>query len=431
MNEHRELSVLLKVMYGAGSFGIALVTMIIATWTLYYYAPPLGRGLITYAPIALLGMAMGIGRVMDAITDPLIAQWSDNTRSRWGRRIPFILFGSVPLFLSFILIWTPPVPENSVINFVYLVLILSLFFLFYTMVVVPYSALLPELTQSPKERISLATWQGFFRLLGLITGFLGSSFLIERLGFKAMATILGMVVLVSLYCPVFAVRERNLHLKKSKFTLRQSIIQTSKNKPFRYYLGGFAFFWFAFTLLTMGISYIVTALMGLGEGDVGLIVAPSLVIAILSFPLIQRIASKKGKKFTVILSLVLLSAVFFLIPSIGHWPFGISLVFQGRILMGLAGIPAATLFALPNAMIADLVDYDEKVTGSRREAMYFGMQGLMLKFAIALSAFFLGFLLKTFGYSSAEPMGILLLGPIAGVFVLVGLLIFSRYPITT
>ena len=82
-------------------------------------------------------------------------------------------------------------------------------------------------------------------------------------------------------------------------------------------------------------------------------------------------------------------------------------------------------------MIADLVDYDEKVTGSRREAMYFGMQGLMLKFAIALSALFFGFLLRTFGYSSAEPLGILLLGPVAGVFVLVGLSIFSKYPITT
>ncbi|HEA47095.1 MAG TPA: hypothetical protein ENH97_01630 [bacterium] len=243
--------------------------------------------------------------------------------------------------------------------------------------------------------------------------------------------ILGMVVLVFLYCPVLAVRERNVGLRKSKFAFRQSVIQTFRNRPFRYYIGGYILFWFAFTLLTMGIPYIVTELMGLGKGDVGLIVTPSLLVVILSFPLIQRIASQKGKKFTVILSLSLLCAAFFLIPSIGHWPFGISRALQGQILMALAGIPIATLFALPNAMIADLVDYDEKLTGSRREAMYFGMQGLMLKFAIALSAFFFGFLLKTFGYSSAEPLGILLLGPVAGISVLVGLLIFSRYPITT
>jgi len=246
-----------------------------------------------------------------------------------------------------------------------------------------------------------------------------------------MATILGMVVLVCLYCPVLVVRERNVGLRKSEFAFHQSIIQTFRNKPFRYYIGGFIFFWFAFTLLTMGIPYIVTELMGLDKGDVGLIVAPLLVVVILSFPLIQKIASEKGKKFTVILSLVLLCAVFFFIPSIGHWPFGISKAFQGRILMGLAGIPVTTIFVLPNAMVADLVDYDEKVAGSRREAMYFGMQGLMLKFAIALSALFFGFLLKTYGYSSAEPRGVLLLGPVAGIFVLVGLLIFSKYPITS
>ncbi len=431
MNKELKLPLLLKTMYGVGSGGFALVILAIGTWTVYYYAPPSERGLMTYAPMALLGTAMMIGRVVDALTDPLIAQWSDRTRSRWGRRIPFILFGSLPLVLSFILVWNPPVPGSSVVNFVYLVLTLGLFFLFYTVVIVPYSALLPELTSSSKERISLATWQGFFRILGLIIGFLGSSFLIERLGFKAMATILGMVVLVCLYCPVLVVKERNVHLRKSKFAFRQSIIQTFRNKPFRYYIGGYIFFWFAFTLLTMGIPYIVTELMGLGKGDVGLIVTPSLVVVILSFPLIQRIASQKGKKFTVILSLVLLCAAFFLIPSIGHWPFGISKALQGQILLGLAGIPIATLFALPNAMIADLVDYDEKVTGSRREAMYFGMQGLMLKFAIALSALFFGFLLRTFGYSSAEPMGIFLLGPVAGVFVLLGLLIFRRYPITT
>ncbi len=431
MNQSAKLPLRLKTMYGVGSGGSALVILAIGTWTIYYYAPPLGRGLMTYAPIALLGTAMMIGRVVDALTDPLIAQWSDRTRSRWGRRIPFILFGSLPLVLSFILIWTPPVKGDSLVNFFYLVLMLGLFFLFYTIVVVPYAALLPELTSFPKERIELATWQGFFRIMGLSIGFLGSSFLIERLGFKAMATVLGMVVLVSLYCPVLVVRERNVHLRKSAFTFRQSVIQTFKNKPFRYYISGYMFFWFAFTLLTTGLSYIVTVLMGLGEGDVGPTVAPSLVIVVLSLPLIQRIASWKGKKFTLVLFLALLCAIFFLIPSIGHWPFGISRPLQGRILMGLAGIPIATLFALPNAMVADLVDYDEKVTGSRREAMYFGMQGLMLKASIALSVLFFGFLFRTFGYSATEPLGILLLGPMAGAFVLIGLLLFSRYPITT
>ena len=431
MNEYQRLPVVLKVMYGAGSFGFSLLIMVIGTWTFYYYAPPTGRGLVTYAPMLLLGWAMGIGRVVDAITDPLIAQWSDKNKSRWGRRVPFILLGSVPLFLSFILIWTPPLQENSTINFIYLALMLSLFFLFYTVVIVPYSALLPELTQFPKERISLATWQGFFRVLGLIVGFLGSSFLIERIGFKGMASILGGIALLGFYCPVTVIREKSGHIKKSELTLKQSVFQTFKNRPFKYFIAGYMFFWFAFTILTLGISYIVTVLLGLGEGGVGLVVAPSLVVVILSFPLISWISKKRGKKFAFMLSLALLCIAFFLIPSIGHWPWGISRVLQGRIFMALCAVPVATLFILPNAMIADLVDYDEKFTGSRREAMYFGIQGLLLKATIALSTLSFGLLLGVFGYSVAKPWGILLLGPVAGIFVLIGLLIFSRYPITT
>jgi len=130
MGKELKLPLSLKIMYGAGSGGFALVILAIGTWTVYYYAPPSGQGLIVYAPMALLGTAMMIGRVVDALTDPLIAQWSDRTRSRWGRRIPFILFGSLPLVLSFILVWNPPVPGNSVVNFTYLVLALGLFFLF-------------------------------------------------------------------------------------------------------------------------------------------------------------------------------------------------------------------------------------------------------------------------------------------------------------
>jgi GPH family glycoside/pentoside/hexuronide:cation symporter len=417
-------------MYGAGSFGFSLLIMVVATWTFYYYAPPAGRRLTTYAPIALLGMAMGIGRIVDAITDPLIAQWSDKNESRWGRRIPFILFGSLPFVLSFLFIWTPPVGETSVINFIYLVLMLSLFFLCYTIVIVPYSAILPELTHLPKERISLAAWQGFFRAVGLIVGFLGSSFLIDKIGFKAMAALLGGLALVGFYCPVFAIKEKNGQVNKPKLTLRQSISQTFKNKSFKYFVAGYMFFWFAFTILILGIPYFVTVLMGLGEGDVGLVMAPSVAVAILSFPLISWLSKKRGKKFTFICSLSLLCVAFFLFPTIGHWPLGISRVLQGRIFMGLCAMPMAALFVLPNAMVADLVDYDEKITGSRREAMYFGIEGLLLKATIALSSLFFGALLGIFGYSSAQRVGILLLGPIAGIFVLLGLFIFSKYPIT-
>ena len=122
--------------------------------------------------------------------------------------------------------------------------------------------------------------------------------------------------------------------------------------------------------------------------------------------------------FAVVLSLVSL------IGRLGPIP----IFYQGMVVIGLAGIPIAGLLVLPHAIIADVTDYDEKRTGCRREGMYFGMYGIVLKSAVGLASLFVGFVLHYFGHTEGNPSGILLSGPLAAVFVLVGVLIFLRYP---
>jgi len=96
--------------------------------------------------------------------------------------------------------------------------------------------------------------------------------------------------------------------------------------------------------------------------------------------------------------------------------------------MFFAGIPLAGLFVIPNAIIADLTDYDEMNTGQRREAMYFGAQGFCLKVTLGISTYLMTLMFEKFGNSAAEPLGVQLTGPVGGVFALLGMAAFFFFP---
>src|SRR5690554_597617 len=154
-----------QIMYSSAYLAVALTTQTLVTWYSFYYAPPDKEGFIS---IALIGYALLIGRVIDAVADPLVAYWSDNSTHKSGRRIPFIKYGALPLLITFVLIWFPLIEESSIYNFYYLSIMMSGFFFFFTVVVAPYLALLPEISTDPDERITISTYQSVANILGLI-----------------------------------------------------------------------------------------------------------------------------------------------------------------------------------------------------------------------------------------------------------------------
>jgi GPH family glycoside/pentoside/hexuronide:cation symporter len=103
-------------------------------------------------------------------------------------------------------------------------------------------------------------------------------------------------------------------------------------------------------------------------------------------------------------------------------------VHLGLVIFLLLGIPASAFFIIPNTIMGEIIDHDEKLTGRRREAIYFSAQALINKFGLAFSSLFLGFIFQ-YGYKFEQPLGVRLLGPSAALFVLIGLIIFSFYPL--
>lgn len=426
MEHDKSVPLGLALRYGAGYIGIALVTQTMLLWLAYFYAPPPESGLPALLPVTWVGWATLIGRVVDAIADPLVGAWSDATRTRLGRRRPFLLLGALPLALTFAALWWAPAPLSDAGRFAYLAVMVSAFLFFFTVYTAPYLALLPELSTTLRGRVRLATWQAVAQIVGLAIAMIGSGLLIERVGFTAMGLILGAVALATYLVTALTVKEEVREHAPTP-PLFASMALTVRNRPFLYYVGSHVLFWFGFNAVVTAAPYLVTVRMGGTEADTSMALAATFAVGLASFPLVGRLSTGRGLKFAMLASMGALAAALFLWGLVGVWP-AVDPFWQGMAVFLLAGLGIGGLFALPNALVAEIVDYDEHLTGMRREAMFFGVQGLLVKMAMGLSTFAATQLLAWGGFSVERSAGVQWLGPLAGIFVVLGMLVFASYP---
>ncbi len=410
--------------------GGAIINVMILQWAMFYYVPPEGEG-VTLMPIAWFGAVMFFGRLIDALADPFVGYWSDRSNNLRGRRIPFIAYGSLPLILAFVLLWFPPVQAESNLNIAYFAILAGIYCFLYTVVFCPYNALLAEITSKPIERVAISTWTAFFSLIGAVFVLVTVPLIIENLGFRIIALITGSAALLMLYGPVVAIKEKprcasdqdNLHFFESlKYTL--------KNKPFLYYLVAMAFFQLAGNALIIAAPYYVTEIIGAPVEDVGLVMGAHLGVVFFCFPFVKKLVVRFGKKKLYSAALIATTLLLPLLYFVGRISFPLPLLSQAIILFAVSGIPVSVIYVLPNAIVADTIDYDRFITGKNRAAVYFGVQGVVHKTAVGFSSVLVAFLFGRFGYEAefAIPQGVYLIGPVAGLLALCGFAVFSFYP---
>ena len=417
-----------KIAYGAGAGGFSLIDRVLITWLFYFYITSPLEGVEALMPPFVFGVIMFMGRAVDALADPVIARWSDNYSGRLGRRMPFMLFSGVAYAAVFILLFYPPVAVISAWNSVYVAVMLGLYFTLFTAYVCPYLALLPELAHTNRDRVDLATFKAVFSLLGVGVALIGAGVLIGLLGFHGMVWAMAAVGLVLLYLPLVIKEKQYARAEPATLGLVEAITTTFKNRAFLIYLIGNVTFWLGFNIITLNIPLYVTVLLRGTEDDTSIYFGLAFVVALLFFPVVNILAKKLGLKammmFALIAFLILLPLYYFL----GQPAAGLTPEFFGYILLGLTGLPLAVIFIVPDAIVAAVSDLESTLSGQRREAMYFGAQGFILKMAMGLSTLITGALLQFFGSSAAVPLGIKLTGPVSAIFILVGVLVFSRYP---
>jgi GPH family glycoside/pentoside/hexuronide:cation symporter len=417
-----------RVLYAAGSLGNSTLFWSLGAWLLYFYAPPAEREELTpLIPLAVVAVARGIGQVFEAFDDPLIGWWSDRTRTRWGRRIPFLLLGTPLLALSFWLLWTPPVGASTLLLGLYFFIVLEVFYFANTIVGAPYEALQAEIATTSDDRVSLGVWKVAFGTVGVVLAFVVSPQLIERVGFAGMGAVLAAVAFVSLYVMLFGLwsrgtlsREAVIH--EDTIGLRDSIRISLTHPPFRALALSFVLFSIGYNMLVGLMAYYVTVIHRLSEGDVSFFLAGVTVAVMIALPILGRAARRFGKRTVYAACMAAIGAYLAFLGIGAFQPMvpGITLETQAKVLLGLSGFGFAALFVFPGAMMADVIDDDTARTGHRRAGAYYGMFKTLEKLAQGAAALLFGVLLQVFGYSEDRYLGIQLALPVAGACALAG-----------
>jgi glycoside/pentoside/hexuronide:cation symporter, GPH family len=424
-------------LYGAGAFAASVLLQTVLLWLVYFYAPPAGQGVMRLTP-TLVGFAMATGRVVNALSNPPVAFWSDRTRSRWGRRRPFIAIGSPALAACFALLWAPPL-TNQRATFTYTALVLAGFFFLFSLVMNPYAAMLPEITPGGRGRAAAAAWQAGGSLAGVGVAMIATPWLIDRWGFPTMGIVIGVFALACLWIVGGGVMpaqdaapdappgdEPAASALPPRGFLRE-VAGVLRHRAFQIYLAALALLWLGTSMVNTTVVYVVTVLMALPREQVAVVLGAAFAVTVAALPPLGRIVRALGTARALAWTLLAVTVIVPLIGTIGLHGVPFNRTAQGYVVIVLAAGPLAALLVLPNVLLADIAEADRVFSGRGREAMFYAVQGLVLNIATAVASVFLGVVL-TLGYGPGHALGLRLIPMLAGVCTFLALLIFRHYP---
>ncbi|MBI2299534.1 MAG: MFS transporter [Armatimonadetes bacterium] len=415
-------------LYAAGMFAVNSMGLVLTQWVLKFYFPNRPDA-VNLVPAALASWILPIGRLSDGLVDPVVGYLSDKTRSRWGRRKPFMLLGGPLACLFFVLAWCPPAVRESTGNFWYATLMLVVFFVFFAVFTGPYLALLSEVVHDPRERVGLSGLQGIYGLVGLVAGGFVPS-VTMGLGWSMRATAELVAVVSAVFCllPLLGPRDRDDAALQGQHTppLIKSIVMTLKSRPFQSYVGAQLFFLLGLLTIVSALPYMVETLLGQKESMAGLLTGVALVSGILFVPANLKLARARGSKFGLMFAqywFAGVAALLCLLGPLGHRPGALVLAYG---LVFVLGVAVGGLYSLPNAILADVTAHDWQQTGLDRQGMFFCVQGLLLKLAYSLAPLIVGQML--YRMPSRQGLALTLVGPVAAGICVLGSLALRSYP---
>jgi glycoside/pentoside/hexuronide:cation symporter, GPH family len=435
--EQKKLSAGTKLGYGVADLGNNLFIQALGFVLLIYLTDTVGLS------AALAGTALMIGRIWDAFYDPVIGYISDRTKTRMGRRRPFMLGGAIPWFIVMIIMFTnPSLIIGSGISqaalFAYALIVYMVLCTAYSTVNVPYYSWAPELTSDYHERTSLNGYRSGFAFFGNLIA-LGTALPIVALsqnksvGFVLMGLIFGGVMLITTLTTVFATKEP-ADLKPAKsMDIGKTYLAVFKNRPYVLILLSYIINFTGITIISgMAIYYFKYILAA--ENMVTYAMLILLLTSVIFIPVSVVIAKKTGKKLVYGAASIITAASVMVLFFFGH-TLGSNFAL---VMMFFLGIGLGFTYVPPFAMVADAIEYDYLVTGERREGAFFGIWTWGLKLGQALAVFLMGVILEAMGYvanampqSASAELGIrLFLGPISAVIFIISAVVLYFYPIT-
>ncbi|MEC4818265.1 MAG: MFS transporter [Scytonema sp. PMC 1069.18] len=414
-------------LYLVGSFGYAVLYSALLSMHIYRYDPgePNSYGLPVLVSSAIVGIAALIGRLFNPISSLTVGNLSDQTRSRWGRRRPFMALALLPMLAGFVLVFTPPIPYANHWNAIYLTATLILFFASFSAYMTPYLALIAEIARTQQERVKLTTLIAMFNLLGNAVGLIAAPWLVQQFGFLNMALILVTIGFVALGLPLGIQEDPNLPIPK-QIPIWKSLQIAAKNSAFRPFVANQIQMWITINIIYLSTNYLVIALLQQQLGFGTVVNGATLTGAIFGFIPANLLTKRCGKKVTLRFYLVALG---FNLLALGIWPLWFrEALWLCLMLLILFGATLSALFILPNAILADIIDEDTKQTGAQRGAIYFGIQAMVITVSSGVASLIVGAILML-GKTSIQPLGVQFVYAVAGLFAFGASWTLNYYPI--
>ncbi len=443
MQDIERLPLWKQIMFAMGQFGWSLAAFGVGNLIMYFYMPPeTGESMIPplifqgtfFLIFTVLGLANMLGRLFDAITDPIIAGLTDRSTNRFGRRRIFLLLNALPVAIFSVMVFMPPSAEPCMLNSIWVIGAILLFYLFLTLYVVPYGALIAELGHTSKERMILATLVSVTWALGFAVGQMTWEFksMLEGSGMSPMAsmqTIVAIFAVIAFICmmlPVIFIDEHRYCKKHiSNEGTFEAVRNAFKNKDFvMFTMSDFCYF-IANTFLEMGIVYYVTVLMGLEEAMTTTLMMSMFILSFAFYPIVIKVVDRVGKKKVLLSAFFMQVFVYLAIPFAGSVP-GVPAATMGWCIILFEAIPVAIFGIVPTAIIADIAKSDGIRTGNFKEAIFFAARSFVMKLAISTSALLFPWLLS-FGKSIDNPFGVQLTAGLGLVFSIIGGVILLYY----
>ncbi len=381
------MSKLRKICYSFGAVATALSYQAFSTYIIFFYVDTL-RLRISLAAAAML--AYGI---WNAINDPLAGFISDSTRTKWGRRIPYILFGSIPFGLVYFLVWAPPFTYmNMTALFLYFLAVICLFDGLYSVVVLNWASLFPEMYPSLKERAEVNSYRQTFGMIGLIIGIALPPLIYNSIGWARMGAIFGAVIAAAYLIALAGSKETKRSTEKKALPLSAAVSATFRNIPFIAFVSSNLLIQYAFTMVLAIIPFYAKYVLVAGAAGTSLILAASMIVAMPMMFVWRRLSAIFGARSCYMAAISIF--VVALIPFLFIREVYLAVASSGFMGIGLAGI-----ILLSDVLISDVIDFDETRTGVRREGMYFGMNAFVCRFAIAMEAASIGLVFSSTKYN--------------------------------
>ena len=430
-----KLSLRTKILFSTGDLTTSIPLAILMFFQLYFLTDVAGL-----SP-GRAAWAVGLPRIWDAVNDPLFGLMSDRIRSRWGRRRVLLLFGSVPLGLSFLFMWLVPPLGQTGLAFYY-ALVFIIFDTAFTVVHVGYNALTPEMTSDYDERSTL----NGYRMVFSISGTLGAIILATVLGwsisnqqtlFKILGIVLGTISIIPPLIVFRITRELPSEERSEPLPLKIALLFTLRNQPFRAVMGLYLLSWTTASILAAVLVYFANYYLRVPD-QANYFVLAAQGAAILFIPIIVKISRKLDKRKAFIIGTITWAFVCFGIYSIRA-----DQLILGYILAVFSGFGIATAYVVPWSMIPDVIEYDQIRSGRRREGTYYSFASFFQKLATGAALWGMGQALAFSGYITPDPSGPLpiqpdsviqairfFIGPIPFILLILAVVFGWRYPIT-